>query len=602
LPKFISTRVRRIDLIRVVSGEEKADLVLENVNLVNVHTEEVYQAIIAIKGERIAFIGEKISDFSKSIGEKTKIISLEGKYAVPGLIDPHIHIESSMMTPTQFAKAVLPLGTTTIITDFHEILWTLGKTGLKLLLEEASNTPLKVFLAVPSTPNDALTTILTPGFIFTFDDLKEMMTWDFAVALGEISRLTQPEFYRLAEAAMMHKLSIEGHIAGVKDIKKIVSYFAAGASSDHEATDIEDALNRLRVGVHLMIREGSAARDLKNLIKIVTEKRLPTRFCSFCSDDRTPSDILSEGHINYIIQQAINEGVDPISAIQMATINPAIYFGLDREIGSLVPGKIADILIIDNLEKFKISKVIANGQIVAENGRLIIDLKQPKYPDWAIKTFRLKRKLAPDDFQINVKIDNGIAECNIISVKDGSLISKRVVEKLVVKDHKITTNSKEAIAKIACIERFGKTDLNIGLGFIKGFGIKNGAFGCSIAHDTHNLLVVGTNDRDMALVANHISKLNGGVAVALDNQILSNLSLPLGGIISLEDVETVASKLEKIEKDIRDKLGSTFKSPIMTLSFQACPSIPELKISDKGLIDVEKQRIVPLIINLISEE
>jgi len=602
LPKFISTRVQRIDLIRVINGEEKADFILKNVNLVNVHTEEVYQAIIAIKGERIAFIGEKISDFSKSIGEKTRVISLEGKYAVPGLIDPHIHIESSMITPTQFAKAVLPLGTTTIITDFHEILWTLGKTGLKLLLEEASNTPLKVFLAVPSTPNDALTTILTPGFVFTFDDLKEMMTWDFAVALGEISRLTQPEFYRLAEAAMMHKLSIEGHIAGVKDIKKIVSYFAAGASSDHEATDIEDALNRLRVGVHLMIREGSAARDLKNLIKIVTEKRLPTRFCSFCSDDRTPSDILSEGHINYIIQQAINEGVDPISAIQMATINPAIYFGLDREIGSLVPGKIADILIIDNLEKFKISKVIANGQIVAENGRLIIDLEQPKYPDWAIKTFRLKRKLTPDDFQINVKISNGIAECNIISVKDGSLISKRVIEKLVVKDHKITADSEKGIAKIACIERFGKTDLNIGLGFIKGFGIKNGAFGCSIAHDTHNLLVIGTNDRDMALVANHISELNGGIAVASNNQILSSLSLPLGGIISLENVENVASKLEKIEKDIRDKLGSTFKSPIMTLSFQACPSIPELKISDKGLIDVEKQRIVPLIINLISEE
>jgi len=602
LPKFISTRVQRIDLIRVINGEEKADFILKNVNLVNVHTEEVYQAIIAIKGERIAFIGEKISDFSKSIGEKTRVISLEGKYAVPGLIDPHIHIESSMITPTQFAKAVLPLGTTTIITDFHEILWTLGKTGLKLLLEEASNTPLKVFLAVPSTPNDALTTILTPGFVFTFDDLKEMMTWDFAVALGEISRLTQPEFYRLAEAAMMHKLSIEGHIAGVKDIKKIVSYFAAGASSDHEATDIEDALNRLRVGVHLMIREGSAARDLKNLIKIVTEKRLPTRFCSFCSDDRTPSDILSEGHINYIIQQAINEGVDPISAIQMATINPAIYFGLDREIGSLVPGKIADILIIDNLEKFKISKVIANGQIVAENGRLIIDLEQSKYPDWAIKTFRLKRKLTPDDFQINVKISNGIAECNIISVKDGSLISKRVIEKLVVKDHKITADSEKGIAKIACIERFGKTDLNIGLGFIKGFGIKNGAFGCSIAHDTHNLLVIGTNDRDMALVANHISELNGGIAVASNNQILSSLSLPLGGIISLENVENVASKLEKIEKDIRDKLGSTFKSPIMTLSFQACPSIPELKISDKGLIDVEKQRIVPLIINLISEE
>lgn len=602
MPKFISTRVRRIDLIRVISGEEKADFVLENVNLVNVHTEEVYQAVIAIKGERIAFIGEKISDFSKSIGEKTKIISLEGKYAVPGLIDPHIHIESSMMTPTQFAKAVLPLGTTTIITDFHEILWTLGKTGLKLLLEEASSTPLKVFLAVPSTPNDALTTILTPGFVFTFDDLKEMITWNFAIALGEISRLTQPEFYRLAETAMMHKLSIEGHIAGVKDIKKIVSYFAAGASSDHEATDIEDALNRLRVGVHLMIREGSAARDLKNLIKIVTERRLPTRFCSFCSDDRTPSDILREGHINYIIQQAINEGVDPISAIQMATINPAIYFGLDREIGSLVPGKIADILIIDNLEKFKISKVIANGQIVAENGRLIIDLEQPKYPDWAIKTFRLKRKLTPDDFQINVKISNGIAECNIISVKDGSLISKRVIEKLVVKDHKITTDSKKGIAKIACIERFGKTDLNIGLGFIKGFGIKNGAFGCSIAHDTHNLLVIGTNDRDMALVANHISELNGGIAVASNNQILSSLSLPLGGIISLENVETVASKLEKIEKNIRDKLGSTFKSPIMTLSFQACPSIPELKISDKGLIDVEKQRIVPLIINLVSEE
>ena len=602
MPKFISTRVQRIDLIRVINGEEKADFILKNVNLVNVHTEEVYQAIIAIKGERIAFIGEKISDFSKSIGEKTRVISLEGKYAVPGLIDPHIHIESSMITPTQFAKAVLPLGTTTIITDFHEILWTLGKTGLKLLLEEASNTPLKVFLAVPSTPNDALTTILTPGFVFTFDDLKEMMTWDFAVALGEISRLTQPEFYRLAEAAMMHKLSIEGHIAGVKDIKKIVSYFAAGASSDHEATDIEDALNRLRVGVHLMIREGSAARDLKNLIKIVTEKRLPTRFCSFCSDDRTPSDILSEGHINYIIQQAINEGVDPISAIQMATINPAIYFGLDREIGSLVPGKIADILIIDNLEKFKISKVIANGQIVAENGRLIIDLEQPKYPDWAIKTFRLKRKLTPDDFQINVKISNGIAECNIISVKDGSLISKRVIEKLVVKDHKITADSEKGIAKIACIERFGKTDLNIGLGFIKGFGIKNGAFGCSIAHDTHNLLVIGTNDRDMALVANHISELNGGIAVASNNQILSSLSLPLGGIISLENVENVASKLEKIEKDIRDKLGSTFKSPIMTLSFQACPSIPELKISDKGLIDVEKQRIVPLIINLISEE
>ncbi|MEQ9714488.1 MAG: adenine deaminase [Candidatus Asgardarchaeum sp.] len=602
MPKFISTRVQRIDLIRVINGEEKADFILKNVNLVNVHTEEVYQAIIAIKGERIAFIGEKISDFSKSIGEKTRVISLEGKYAVPGLIDPHIHIESSMITPTQFAKAVLPLGTTTIITDFHEILWTLGKTGLKLLLEEASNTPLKVFLAVPSTPNDALTTILTPGFVFTFDDLKEMMTWDFAVALGEISRLTQPEFYRLAEAAMMHKLSIEGHIAGVKDIKKIVSYFAAGASSDHEATDIEDALNRLRVGVHLMIREGSAARDLKNLIKIVTEKRLPTRFCSFCSDDRTPSDILSEGHINYIIQQAINEGVDPISAIQMATINPAIYFGLDREIGSLVPGKIADILIIDNLEKFKISKVIANGQIVAENGRLIIDLEQSKYPDWAIKTFRLKRKLTPDDFQINVKISNGIAECNIISVKDGSLISKRVIEKLVVKDHKITADSEKGIAKIACIERFGKTDLNIGLGFIKGFGIKNGAFGCSIAHDTHNLLVIGTNDRDMALVANHISELNGGIAVASNNQILSSLSLPLGGIISLENVENVASKLEKIEKDIRDKLGSTFKSPIMTLSFQACPSIPELKISDKGLIDVEKQRIVPLIINLISEE
>lgn len=592
MPKFLKTKISRLELLKVIEGERKADIVLKNANIVNVFTKEIIPSNLVIKEDRIAFIGN--SDISKMIGSSTQVIDVKGQYLVPGLIDSHLHVESSMLTLKQFAKAVLPLGTTTVIIDPHEILWTLGKSGLKIFLQDANEIPLKVFLAVPSTPNDKLVGILTPGAIFTFDDIKEMLTWERTIALGEISRLTKPDFYSVAEFAMNLGLNVEGHLANVKDYRMVTSYFAAGASSDHEAIDVEDALNRISLGIHLMIREGSAARDLTSLIKVITEKNISSRWCSFCTDDRTPSDILREGHIDFIVRRAIEEGVDPISAIQMATVNPSIYFGLDRELGSLVPGKIADVLVVKNLEKFQIMMVFASGQLVSKQDTLM-KVKESKYPDWVVKTFHVKKTIKSADFKIRASIKDGSAKCNIIEVHDGTLIGKKIVEVLPVRNNEILPDIEQDIVKIACIERYGKTNLNIGLGFIKGFKIKQGAFGASIAHDTHNIVIVGTNDLDLTLVANSIVKMNGGIAAVSDGKLLSSLNLPFGGILSLESIENVAHKLERIEQNISKKLGSPFKSPIMTLSFQTCPSIPELKISDKGLIDVKTQRIIPLV-------
>jgi adenine deaminase len=582
-------------LISAALGRSKASLVVERGALVNVFTGEIVENTdIAVVDDRIVLVGNA----KHTIGPETKIIDAYGKYLAPGFLDGHVHVESSMLTVTQFAKAVLPHGTTTVFIDPHEVANVLGINGVRMMHDEGLGLPLKVYVSIPSCVPATGSEFETAGAEIGLKEIEEAFSWRNTIALGEVMNYPgvlslNPKIIGEVKAALKNGRIVEGHFFGNLN-EELNAYIAAGISSDHESVTMEAGLAKLRLGMHVMVREASAWRDLKEVIRMVTEKKVDARRVCLVSDDREPNDLLKDGHIDHIVRRAVEEGVDPVTSIQMATLNTAEHFKVDSEIGALAPGMIADILILKDLNRVLVETVIANGRIVAKNGRLVAEIPEYQYPEEAKRTIRLGRKLDENDLKIRVGQDKDAFKVRVIQVVEAKAITRSMLASIRQRNGFLEADPAQDIAKVAVFERH-RASGNRGIGFVKGFGFKKGAVASTVAHDSHNMLIVGVNDGDMALAGNTLAEAGGGMVAVENNRVLALLELPIAGLMSDKPVQEVAARVEKLSEAWR-QLGCTMTRPFMTMSLLALPVLPELRITDKGLIDTVNFRRVDLIV------
>jgi adenine deaminase len=563
--------------IRVASGEGTADLLIKNGRVVNVFSAQIERKDVAIFGGRIVGFGDY---------QAKKIVDVKGDFLCPGLIDGHVHIESSMVTIPQFARAVVPNGTTSVIIDPHEIANVMGLRGIRFMAESAKGIPLNVFIMAPSCV--PATHMETSGAVLQVKEIRSLLKEPWVIGLAEMMNFPgvicrDPEVLRKIEQAKGKR--IDGH-APLLSGKSLNAYLTAGIRSDHECTTLKEAKEKLANGMWIMIREGSTARNLRDLLPLVIPKN--SRRLLFVTDDRHPKELLEEGHINSIVRKAVKWGTDPILAIQMATLNAAEYFRLD-DLGAIAPGYRADIITFDHLGGFQIKKVFKDGVLVAEDGKMV---SRP------IRISPLLKKGVQSSVRIkDTKSDAFVIRSNqplakVIQLIPDQIVTKKVLMKMLLKDGVAFPNIKEDILKIAVMERHRATG-NVGLGFVQGFGLKRGAIGSSVAHDSHNLVIVGTNDEDMLETVMAIKKMGGGLAVVSGGKVLASLPLPIAGLMTDGSVPRVNHQLETLLHAAKS-LGCRLPDPFMTLSFISLPVIPELKITDKGLVDVNKFKIVPV--------
>ncbi|MFP3953224.1 MAG: adenine deaminase [Candidatus Acetothermia bacterium] len=564
-------RGRRLDLIKVVNGEVPADRIIENGTLVNVLTREKLAHDVVVKGKRIAYVGP---DGRKFAGEGTEIVDTSGLYLAPGFLDAHLHIESSMLSPTRFARLVAGRGITTIFFDPHEIANVAGIEGVRWMTDEMNRTPVNGFLTVPSCIPASSTELETTGGEFGLPQIKEALGWDTAAALGEMMNFPgvlnrdEETIDKLAATADTH-LPIEGHASGLTG-PQLDGYVAAGVGSDHESVTKQEAVERARKGLWTYIREGSGWSDLVQVIKAITEEGLSTdRFC-LVTDDRDPHDLLTEGGVDNSIRLAIEEGLDPVEAIRMATINPATRYRLDDEIGSIAPGRRADINLISNLEGLTVEETYLGGVPVGEIG-------WPETGGSSLKNTVNVNEITPQ----MLEPDEG-GNYGLLAHKSDIL-----TEKLDLTDEEVDVND---LDRLAVIERHRGTG-NIGTCYVGGFNLGDGAIASTVAHDSHNLIVIGGNAEDMAAAANHLAEVGGGQTVVKDREVLATVELPIGGLMSSADPESVASSVRKVNEGV-DELGCDVDQPLMILSSLALAVIPELRLTDKGLVDVNRQEII----------
>lgn len=555
-------------IISIAKGSKKADLVIKNANLINVLSEEIYKCDIAISDGFIAGIGD---DYD---GEKE--IDVNGAYVSPAFIDGHVHIESSMMLPYEFAKAVVPCGTTTVIIDPHEISNVLGLHGISFMHEAVENLPLDVFTmlpsCVPATPYE------TSGFDLNSYDLALLMDRPWVLGLAEMMNYSgllnlDKNVLSKIELAKSKGKKIDGHAPLLKG-KDLCAYVASGVKSDHECTIPEEAIEKLRLGMNIMIREGTAAKDLDALLPVLKEKN--TRKCIFVTDDRHPKDLTV--HINDMVRRSVEAGVDVIKAVQIGSLNTAEYFGLENR-GAVAPGYKADLLILPDLKTFKPDIVIKDGDIVAQNGRLLVIDKNYKSP--AVRSSVNVQWIEEGDFAVK----SNSALVNTIEINPNKLVTNFIQSEAKLENGFLKSNLDTDTLKIVVIERHRATG-NIGKGFVKGFNLKSGAIASTVAHDSHNMIVVGTNDYDMYVAAVELVKMQGGKVVVNNGEIVSKLPLPIAGLMTDKDWDYVVSHCEDLSKSVRN-LGCELEDPFMTLGFLALPVIPELKITDKGLFSTK---------------
>ena len=583
------------ELVATATGRAPADVVIRSGRLVNVITGEILDGMdVAVRLGRIALCG----DASRCIGEDTKVIDAEGFYLVPGFLDGHLHIESSMVTVSQFAKAVLPCGTTAVFMDPHEIANVLGMDGIRLMIEEGRNLPLKVYATMPSCV-PAAPGLEDAGARITPSDIRSAMAWDEVVGLGEMMNfpgvLARDEdvMKKIAETLKAGKV-VTGHYASPDLGPNLSAYASCGIISDHESVTWQESLAKLRLGMYAKLREGSGWRDIKATVKSYTETGIDPRRIVLVTDDVHPDTLLTLGHVNHVVRRAIEEGTPPVVAIQMATINAAECFGMSYDLGSITPGKFADILFIRDLADPRPEKVMADGEIVSENGRMLVEFPPKTYPEYATESVRLARPVAPDDFRIKAGLSGKSVRVRVIQVTDGQAVTKHTEAELTSDGNGEIHASRDGdLAKVAVIERHKATG-TMALGFVKGFGLQSGAVASTVAHDSHNLLVVGMDDGDMVIAANALAEAGGGMAVVKDGEVLAILSLPIAGLMSDEPVENVQSGVERLAGAWK-ALGCRLASPFMTMALLSLPVIPELRITNRGLVDVTEFRHVPLV-------
>lgn len=554
-------------LIAVARGEAQADLLLTNARIINTFTAEIEKSNVAISQGRIAGIG----DYSQA---KQKI-DLKGKYLAPGLINGHIHIESSLLHISEYARAVVPRGTSAIVTDLHEIANVAGLKGIRYLMDCARTLPMDCYYMAPSCV--PATHLETSGAELGAKELKIALRWKNVIGLGELMNfpgVLMRDKEVLKKVILAKGKVIDGHAPGVSG-KDLNAYLTAGASSDHESTTLEEGREKLRRGMYLMIREGSSEKNLDDLLPLVTDKTY--KRCLFVTDDRTCADLLREGDIDAVARKAIARGLNPIRAVQMATINTAEHFRL-RGVGAIAPGYVANLIVIDDLSMLSVDMVFHQGKLVAQKGKALFSTSSRSDPGIThsvnIKGFGIEA----------LKIPASRKDQPIIEIVPGQVTTKGIKLEPDVRDGFVVPDIERDILKLIVVERH-KASGNIGLGLVKGFGLKNGALGSSIAHDSHNIIVAGTNDQDIFAAVKEIERLEGGLVAAAGGKIRGSLALPIAGLLSEEPLEAVVYKLEELQK-IAAGLGCVLPSPFATLSFLALAVIPELRLTDKGLVDV----------------
>ena len=554
-------------LIAVARGEAAADLLLTDARIINTFTAEIEKGNVAISQGRIAGIG----DYSQA---KQKI-DLKGKYLAPGLINGHIHTESSLLHISEYARAVVPRGTSAIVTDLHEIANVAGLKGIRYLMDCARTLPMDCYYMAPSCV--PATHLETSGAELGAKELKIALRWKNVIGLGELMNfpgVLMQDREVLKKVRLARGRVIDGHAPRVSG-KDLNAYLTAGASSDHESTTFEEGREKLRRGMYLMIREGSSEKNLDDLLPLVTDKTY--KRCLFVTDDRTCADLLKEGDIDAVVRKAIARGLDPVRALQMATINTAEHFRL-RRVGAIAPGYVANLIAIDDLSKLSVDMVFHKGKLAAEKGKPLFSSSWRSDPEIThsvnIKPFTIEA----------LKIPASRKNLPIIEIVPGQVITKSIKAEAKVENGFVVPNIERDILKLVVVERH-KASGNIGLGLVKGFGLKNGALGSSIAHDSHNIVVVGTNDQDIFVAVKEIERLQGGLVATAGGKIRASLALPIAGLLSEEPLEAVVSKLEELQK-IAAGLGCVLPSPFATLSFLALAVIPELRLTDKGLVDV----------------
>lgn len=533
-------------------------------NLVDVFEEKIFPAIVKIKEDKIYEIKKTNKEYERFI--------------LPSLIDAHIHIESSMLTPSRFSEVVSIHGTTSVISDPHEIANVLGIDGIKYMIKEAEASNVKIFYTAPSCV--PATKFETSGAILGIKEIEKLMRLEKIVGLGEVMNFPgvingDKEIMKKIEIAKKYNKPIDGHCPGLSG-KKLKKYISAGISTDHECTSLKEAEEKLKLGMKIMIREGSSAKNMEDLIEIAKENDE----CFLVSDDKHLEDLI-KGHVNFLLKRAVELGVDPIKAIKMVSLNPALHYKLP--VGLLRIGDPADIVVVNDLKNFNVIENWIDGKLIARKGKL---LRRCKKKIKIKNSFRLK-KIEPKRFEIKTNKKENI-KIRVIKVIENQIITKS--ETVILK--KLSSDIKKDILKIAVVERYGHN--RIGIGFVKGFCLKAGAIASSIAHDSHNIIVVGTNDKDMSYAVNYIRKIRGGIAVVKNKKIIGKIELPVAGLMSNKSSGYVIKKLKDIHEKIR-KLGCNLKSPLMHLSFLALLVIPELKISDYGLFDVNRFEFVDLI-------
>ena len=591
----ISTRTR--GLVDVAMGREKADLVIRNGKWVCVQSGEIIPGTdVAVSKDRIAYVGE---DASHTIGESTQIIEAEEKYLVPGLLDGHMHIESGMVTITEFVRAVAPRGTTGMFTDPHEIANVFGLKGVRLMAEEAKNQPIHVWVQVPSCVPSA-PGLETPGASIGPEDVVEAMGWERIIGLGEMMNF--PGVY-FSDSKMHDEMAatraagkvIGGHYAAPDLGIAFHGYAAGGPEDDHEGTRKEDAVARVRQGMKSMLRYGSGWLDVEAQIKAITEEGLDSRHFILCTDDSHSETLVNDGHMDRVVRHTIGLGVDPLMTLQMATINTAEHFGVAGDTGQIAPGRYADILLVADLQDFRPEKVIAKGRILAEGGKWLQDPPQTTYPDWAAKSVNMKRPLTAEDFRLpvdeNLKSDSVTA--HVIGVVEGQAPTRHLKVPVTVTEGEIKVDLKNDLVKIALVERHQATG-GVVVGLVSGFELKgNCAIGTTVAHDSHHMIVIGTNEEYMALAANQLAEINGGQVVIKDGEVIGKVSLPIAGLMSNKRAELVAEEAASVLEGFKT-CGCQIANPNMQLSLLALVVIPALRISDLGLVDVESFSLIPM--------
>jgi adenine deaminase len=587
-------------LVDVAMGRTPADLVIRNGRWVSVQSGEIIPSTdIAIKSERIAYVGP---DASHTISDETQVIDAAGKYLVPGLLDAHMHVESGMVTVTEFVRAVIPSGTTGVFIDPHEIANVFGLRGVKLMVDEAAEQPIHIWVQMPSCVPSA-PGLETPGASIGPEDVAEAMSWKGIIGLGEMMNfpgIFMSDENMHAEMAETRKAGkvIGGHYASPDLGLPFHAYAAGGPEDDHEGLLMEDAMARVRQGMKAMLRDGSAWKDVDNQIKAVTEMGLDPRHFVLCTDDSHAETLVTEGHMDRVVRQAIIQGLAPITAIQMATINTAEHFGLGTEIGMIAPGRYADVLLINNLNEMDIQKVVARGKLVAEDGQVQIDIPAYEYPDWVKSSVHLGRSLKAEDFRLTYSGNNEsqpeIVSANIIGVIENQATTRHLKLELPLESGEIKVDISKDVAKIALVERHQATG-GVQVGLVNGFGFDVPcAVGTTVAHDSHHLIVVGTDEGNMVKAVEILAEMGGGQVVVRDGQVIGQVSLPIAGLMSNERAEVVAEQAASILEGFR-ACGCELNNPNMQLSLLALVVIPDLRISDLGLVDVTKFEFIPVI-------